>query len=188
MSYTTQLAALAAAAASRLKSNVAPSIESSLRGISRSLEKTLACESRVRRLATRIARGARVTFLGSDLDEITALEAALKIRETCSLPACGYHVEQFLHGPYLSIDDRESIIMLRSRDDGPRSLAIARALKASGAPVATIARLRGRSEEHTSELQSPCNLVCRLLLEKKKQKTQDHDPSRLLHPHDRACH
>src|SRR3989454_7849850 len=35
-------------------------------------------------------------------------------------------------------------------------------------------RLRGRghrrSEEHTSELQSPCNLVCRLLLEKKKKK------------------
>src|SRR2546426_6899987 len=34
----------------------------------------------------------------------------------------------------------------------------------------TVRRLkeRGRSEEHTSELQSPCNLVCRLLLEKKK--------------------
>src|SRR3989454_3574432 len=29
--------------------------------------------------------------------------------------------------------------------------------------------LFGRSEEHTSELQSPCNLVCRLLLEKKKK-------------------
>src|SRR5256885_3808406 len=28
--------------------------------------------------------------------------------------------------------------------------------------------VRLRSEEHTSELQSPCNLVCRLLLEKKK--------------------
>src|SRR5215467_14935987 len=28
-----------------------------------------------------------------------------------------------------------------------------------------------RSEEHTSELQSPCNLVCRLLLEKKKKET-----------------
>src|SRR2546426_8953771 len=28
-----------------------------------------------------------------------------------------------------------------------------------------------RSEEHTSELQSPCNLVCRLLLEKKKKPT-----------------
>src|SRR5256885_11282808 len=32
-----------------------------------------------------------------------------------------------------------------------------------------------RSEEHTSELQSPCNLVCRLLLEKKKNK---YDPER----------
>src|SRR2546426_2491795 len=31
-----------------------------------------------------------------------------------------------------------------------------------------------RSEEHTSELQSPCNLVCRLLLEKKKKKNQLH--------------
>src|SRR2546426_3745368 len=30
-----------------------------------------------------------------------------------------------------------------------------------------------RSEEHTSELQSPCNLVCRLLLEKKKKRTSD---------------
>src|SRR5256885_11919504 len=29
---------------------------------------------------------------------------------------------------------------------------------------------KNRSEEHTSELQSPCNLVCRLLLEKKKNR------------------
>src|SRR5256885_4005849 len=33
-----------------------------------------------------------------------------------------------------------------------------------------------RSEEHTSELQSPCNLVCRLLLEKKKKKSIMDDP------------
>src|SRR2546426_3832644 len=30
--------------------------------------------------------------------------------------------------------------------------------------------IANRSEEHTSEFQSPCNLVCRLLLEKKKKK------------------
>src|SRR2546426_4716951 len=35
---------------------------------------------------------------------------------------------------------------------------------------ASVLQLEGRSEEHTSELQSPCNLVCRLLLEKKKKK------------------
>src|SRR5205807_7322107 len=36
-----------------------------------------------------------------------------------------------------------------------------------------IGKLILRSEEHTSELQSPCNLVCRLLLEKKKKHIQD---------------
>src|SRR5256885_3319947 len=46
---------------------------------------------------------------------------------------------------------------------------------------------KNRSEEHTSELQSPCNLVCRLLLEKKKNSDAenaraliDHDASALL--------
>src|SRR5256885_10880932 len=38
---------------------------------------------------------------------------------------------------------------------------------ARGKPI----RAGARSEEHTSELQSPCNLVCRLLLEKKKNNT-----------------
>src|SRR5256885_6730386 len=41
----------------------------------------------------------------------------------------------------------------------------ARSLRSS----ARASRPRPRSEEHTSELQSPCNLVCRLLLEKKKK-------------------
>src|SRR3989454_5465302 len=35
-----------------------------------------------------------------------------------------------------------------------------------------------RSEEHTSELQSPCNLVCRLLLEKKKNKNRERTDAR----------
>src|SRR2546426_5176522 len=39
----------------------------------------------------------------------------------------------------------------------------------AGARLISSASTR-RSEEHTSELQSPCNLVCRLLLEKKKKK------------------
>src|SRR2546426_5659978 len=46
--------------------------------------------------------------------------------------------------------------MQRGRDETQRRI---RPEVASGGP---------RSEEHTSELQSPCNLVCRLLLEKKK--------------------
>src|SRR2546426_5377781 len=38
-------------------------------------------------------------------------------------------------------------------------------------PAFLMRERRLRSEEHTSELQSPCNLVCRLLLEKKKSKS-----------------
>src|SRR5256885_5321716 len=48
---------------------------------------------------------------------------------------------------------------------------------AGPAPPSCRAAVAGnRSEEHTSELQSPCNLVCRLLLEKKKL-PQDADHS-----------
>src|SRR2546426_8830124 len=39
--------------------------------------------------------------------------------------------------------------------------------------VGSLSRVE-RSEEHTSELQSPCNLVCRLLLEKKKKIAKFH--------------
>src|SRR5256885_9396161 len=51
--------------------------------------------------------------------------------------------------------------------------------RAKGAPA------RSRSEEHTSELQSPCNLVCRLLLEKKKTivyHTASHRKQLLINP------
>src|SRR5256885_11792601 len=49
----------------------------------------------------------------------------------------------------------------------------------SAAPAAKSQKRRlRRSEEHTSELQSPCNLVCRLLLEKKK--TTDFTVTQLL--------
>src|SRR5256885_13209945 len=43
-------------------------------------------------------------------------------------------------------------------------------LRRRSTPSARRRRATARSEEHTSELQSPCNLVCRLLLEKKKKK------------------
>src|SRR2546426_2263740 len=41
--------------------------------------------------------------------------------------------------------------------------------RALGTRSRTARNIAPRSEEHTSELQSPCNLVCRLLLEKKKK-------------------
>src|SRR5260370_28506688 len=49
-----------------------------------------------------------------------------------------------------------------------------------GWPAANDVRMVTRSEEHTSELQSHLNLVCRLLLEKKK--THDRIPHSVAHP------
>src|SRR5256885_8122747 len=51
--------------------------------------------------------------------------------------------------------------------------------------VAAVVR-EARSEEHTSELQSPCNLVCRLLLEKKK-KSKNISNSQCINIYRDAC-
>src|SRR2546427_8036947 len=56
-----------------------------------------------------------------------------------------------------------------------RTPSITRAFTAA---CATMARFTERSEEHTSELQSQSNLVCRLLLEKKKKKTENSETDR----------
>src|SRR2546426_2162847 len=53
--------------------------------------------------------------------------------------------------------------------EAPRQTDIDACNKEAAAAAAPSGEGKTRSEEHTSELQSPCNLVCRLLLEKKKQ-------------------
>src|SRR5256885_5495248 len=73
--------------------------------------------------------------------------------------------------------------LFRSLLEDPANAFHRRALEIAlivGAPAAVLQPISGdlsarhlRSEEHTSELQSPCNLVCRLLLEKKKKKNRN---------------
>src|SRR2546426_9400876 len=63
----------------------------------------------------------------------------------------------------LSLGDR--LPPLRSGDTDPVARMRPRDVRI---PMGLPAEIDTRSEEHTSELQSPCNLVCRLLLEKKK--------------------
>src|SRR6266850_8542345 len=60
----------------------------------------------------------------------------------------------------------------RQVDEQPSPFCVLPSSQASPAPTTW------RSEEHTSELQSPCNLVCRLLLEKKKEIRKIHGPQK----------
>src|SRR5256885_12788665 len=74
------------------------------------------------------------------------------------------------------------------RSSGPRRAGRRRARAAQADGVCQAAaggrhRRDRRSEEHTSELQSPCNIVCRLLLEKKKKRKGEitHSPDVRYH-------
>src|SRR5438552_11979453 len=69
----------------------------------------------------------------------------------------------FARTPTTLIPPNSNAASLRARE--PSSSSIFTASRRTWIP---------RSEEHTSELQSPDHLVCRLLLEKKKKKTQSH--------------
>src|SRR6266566_6943950 len=65
---------------------------------------------------------------------------------------------------------RRAVLDLSAPDPAdPVLLALADTARTFPVPMAAFGELIDRSEEHTSELQSPCNLVCRLLLEKKKK-------------------
>src|SRR2546430_9806917 len=85
--------------------------------------------------------------------------------------------------------------LFRSADAGLAHEHVVRLLgqhEAAGARERIEARLREavRSEEHTSELQSQSNLVCRLLLEKKKKKNQRIHAGRIhetLRSYDSRC-
>src|SRR2546426_8888253 len=85
--------------------------------------------------------------------------------------------------PYTTLfrsDDSVAIALLARAVALDPSFAAAHAqlARAYGLRVSQLARedtAALRSEEHTSELQSPCNLVCRLLLEKKKKKQNKYD-------------
>src|SRR5256885_11641083 len=73
----------------------------------------------------------------------------------------------FRSGPQLDFHRRLHPLGLRADEFGQLvQILLAEKLAAGGRSEKDLHKLR--SEEHTSELQSPCNLVCRLLLGKKK--------------------
>src|SRR5205807_8702337 len=68
----------------------------------------------------------------------------------------------------IGVEDGRTRHLAAHQADAGAAFQIDRGVQDHRTRLAGITNQRPRSEEHTSELQSPCNLVCRLLLEKKK--------------------
>src|SRR5256885_4533299 len=73
-----------------------------------------------------------------------------------------------LHGVTVRSSIPRGRIKSISYDQPPATTGVTDLIPWDEFTIVTAKDVPGRSEEHTSELQSPCNLVCRLLLEKKK--------------------
>src|SRR5256885_9974317 len=85
--------------------------------------------------------------------------AALEILSEGDRRASDLAGERVLITTGATVEEIDPVRFISNRSSGRMGFALAEAARARGAD---------RSEEHTSELQSPCNLVCRLLLEQKK--------------------
>src|SRR3989454_1255789 len=99
--------------------------------------------------------------------------------KSTALAAMINHINATRRGNIITIEDpieflhRDNLANISQREVGNDTLSFNSALRhvlRQAPDVILIGEIRDmRSEEHTSELQSPCNLVCRLLLEKKKK-------------------
>src|SRR5688500_19667547 len=79
--------------------------------------------------------------------------------QTCALPIFHPHAQPRVRGVRRVDRDDARLVRSAASEDGD----------GFGRRLSSRDPRESRSEEHTSELQSPCNLVCRLLLEKKKK-------------------
>src|SRR2546426_3071894 len=122
----------------------------------------------------------RALFPGSVRDRagnatLTLGQGSPKRLCTCPLDEVGYVVGNILPDGFLLLrrvggGGRSASPLLDQQLEGHRVTVFGTRSAVPGVVGVKSTHLaRGRSEEHTSELQSPCNLVCRLLLEKKKK-------------------
>jgi glucosamine--fructose-6-phosphate aminotransferase (isomerizing) len=110
-----------------------------------------------RRLAKKNCNADRYYFAGTGPNVPNTRETALKIMETCYVPAQGFETEQFLHGPWVSLN-KSSLLMVFAPKGRcyNRNVELVRAAKELWAPVI------GLVEDNDLELSALCDEVVRL--------------------------
>ncbi len=135
VSYVTALAVLlqlAEATAQQL--SVADKAKLGVEKLPELLKSALGFEQQAKKLAERLADRKRFVFVSYGPNLHTALEAKLKMQETAFLLAAGYQVEQFLHGPWVSLGSEAVVFFIAPEGAGKdRCLQAAKAIKETGA-------------------------------------------------------
>ena len=108
--YTSQLAALAAFWAAWLDDD---ELAAALAGdVPAAMEAALATEDAVRAVAARLSHADRLIVAGRGFNYATALETALKIKETCYLAAMPFSAADLRHGPIAMVEPQYPVLVL----------------------------------------------------------------------------
>lgn len=137
ISYSLMLAALAelavcAVAASAGDESAAVLLQTQVQSIAVQHRETLALEPQVRALADRLASRERFIFAGAGGNYATAIEAALKMRETNYTDSVGMEMEEVLHGPVATLGDVVSVVVSPPGPGRARALDLLRAARILG--------------------------------------------------------
>ena len=143
-SFTTTLA-LAYALVLELARAVAPEIEkysrleTDLRAAPNQMQRTIAlCESNVKLLTSRFVEKQLYFILGTGSNYPSALEGALKLKESCNLFAEGFATREFLHGPMQLVDSRTPVFLLQGAEESEQQAQLAKSFLKFGAPTVMI--------------------------------------------------
>ncbi len=138
----TVLAQIATALAARRGLACAAEWRTALDALPAQIEEVLGRETDVQQIADAIvAAGRRVYCLGAGPSAVTATEAALKARETAYVTIDGMGIEQFLHGPMVTVNETDQLVVIAA--DGPampRLREICAALRIIGSPMWVVGR------------------------------------------------
>ena len=93
-----------------------PALDSALETLPRTLEEALGVEETARARAERYRYAQQMIVLGRGLHFGVALEAALKLKETCGIQAEAYSSAEFAHGPVRIVDSGFPVVAFQSRD------------------------------------------------------------------------
>ncbi|MGB9693845.1 MAG: SIS domain-containing protein [Fervidobacterium sp.] len=110
----------------------------------------------IRDLAYTFKRSNYFFLLGSGPNYATALEGALKLKETCNVFAEGFASREFLHGPIQLIDGRTPILFIVTEDEIMNFIGLMQTITNFGAPLITISEKVNRlSEVSTNVIHIP---------------------------------